>query len=166
MPGMTRVCYKCKESFLKEEMIQYSPSGKKPQWYCKACQKEASDFAHFNERICKIFGIKTAGPKISAQRRRIKKTYGYTDDVILDTLEYAFDVKHFKKDYESLGLINPRMVEEMKEHKRRQEYKENMNINQISQQKYEVFKVPRHSIKEKELDVAYDIMGHLEDDDF
>jgi len=47
-------------------------------------------------------------------------TYGYTDNVIADCLDYLYNVKKVKKLSSSLALVNPRNVEEMKKYKRNQ----------------------------------------------
>lgn len=120
----TRVCFGCKEKFRIEEMIGYAgPKASIPHWYCKTCLKEKKDRDHFSDRICEIFGIKTPGPRIWTERKRIQNTYGYTDDVIIDCLEYMYNVKHFKKYSESLALVTPMNVYNMKKWKQSQENK-------------------------------------------
>ena len=48
------------------------------------------------------------------QRKRLRDTYGYTDDAIVDCLEYIYNVEHMNKLKESLGLVNPRSMANMK----------------------------------------------------
>ena len=47
----------------------------------------------------------------------MRNTYGYTDDVIIDCLDYIYNVKCYKKLSESLSLITPKMVYAMKAYK-------------------------------------------------
>lgn len=112
---LTRKCYGCKQDIRKEEMIQYSsPSGKTSYWYCKNCYEEKISRERFSNKICQIFGIKTPGPLIWTQRKKLKETYGYSDDAIVDCLEYIYNVQHMNKLKESLGLVNPRSMEGMR----------------------------------------------------
>lgn len=112
---MTRKCAGCKQEILKDEMIQYtSLSGKTSCWLCKECYEDKLSREKFQMKVCEIFGIKSPGPLIWTQRKRLRNTYGYTDDAIVDCLEYIYKVKHMKILKESLGLVNPRSMEEMK----------------------------------------------------
>ena len=112
---ITRKCNGCKEEFRKDEMIQYaSLSGKSTYWYCKPCYEEKVSRERFQLKVCQIFGIKSPGPLIWTQRKRLQNTYGYTDEAIVDCLEYIYNVKHMDKLKESLGLVGPRSMEEMK----------------------------------------------------
>ena len=72
----------------------------------------------FSDKVCEIFGIKGPGPRIWTERKRLQDTYGYTDAVIIDCLDYIYNVKHYKKLAESLVLVKPQMVDEMKKWKR------------------------------------------------
>lgn len=111
----TRKCYGCGESTPKDEMIQYSSvSGKTLYWYCRACYEEKLARERFQVKVCQIFGLKAPGPLIWSQRKKLRDTYGYTDDAIVDCLEYIYNVKHKKVLKESLGLVNPRSMVEMK----------------------------------------------------
>ena len=112
---LTRKCHGCKESIHKSEMIQYSTlSGKTTYWFCKNCYEEKIARERFQNKVCEIFGIKSPGPLIWTQRKRLKETYGYTDDAIVDCLEYIYNVEHLTKLKESLGLVNPRNMLNMK----------------------------------------------------
>ena len=112
---LTRKCAGCKQDIRKDEMIQYaSLTGQTVYWYCKPCYEEKLARERFQMKVCEIFGIKTPGPLIWTQRKRLKEEYGYTDDAIIDCLEYIYNVKHMNKLKESLGLINPRSMAEMK----------------------------------------------------
>lgn len=112
---LTRKCHGCKQDIRKDEMIQYSSlSGKTSYWFCKDCYEERLARERFSLKVCQIFGLKSPGPVIWSQRQNIKNKYGYTDDAIVDCLEYIFNVRKFNKLYESLGLVNPRSMEEMR----------------------------------------------------
>ena len=112
---LTRKCFGCKQDIRKEEMIQYSsPSGKTSHWFCKACYEDKLARERFQTKVCQIFGIKMPGPLIWTQRKHLIDTYGYTDDAIVDCLEYIYNVEHMNKLKESLGLVNPRSMAEMK----------------------------------------------------
>lgn len=112
---VTRKCQGCKQDIHKSEMIQYfTPSGKTSYWYCKTCYEEKIAREKFQTKVCEIFGIKSPGPLIWTQRKRLRDTYGYTDDAIVDCLEYIYNVEHMNKLKESLGLVNPRSMNNMK----------------------------------------------------
>jgi len=112
---VTRKCQGCKQDIHKSEMIQYfTPSGKTSYWYCKSCYEEKIAREKFQNKVCEIFGIKSPGPLIWTQRKRLRDTYGYTDDAIVDCLEYIYNVEHMNKLKESLGLVNPRSMNNMK----------------------------------------------------
>ena len=112
---LTRKCYGCKQDIRKDEMVQYSTlSGKTSYWFCRSCYEEKLARERFQSKVCQIFGIRAPGPLIWTQRKRLRDTYGYTDDAIVDCLEYIYHVAHMKKLKESLGLVGPRSMEEMK----------------------------------------------------
>ena len=112
---LTRKCYGCGQDIRKEEMIQYStPSGKTSYWFCKDCYEDKLAREKFQAKVCEIFGIKSPGPLIWTQLKRLKDEYGYTDDAIVDCLDYIYNVEHMNKLKESLGLVNPRSMMNMK----------------------------------------------------
>ena len=119
---VTRKCHDCKEEFHKDEMIEYATlTGKTTYWYCRTCYEEKLAREKFQHKVCEIFGIKSPGPLIWTQRKHIRETYGYTDNTIIECLEYIYNVKRMNKLKESLGLINPRSVEEMRKWKKERE---------------------------------------------
>lgn len=125
---LTLKCFECKESFLKTSMIQiFSATGKTSNWYCPKCAEEKMARNAFSDRVCQIFGIKSPGPRIWTERKRLRDTYGYTDDTIIKCLNYIYEVKKMKKLTESLALITPSMVEEMIAYNEREE-RRNQNI--------------------------------------
>ena len=112
---LTRKCYGCKQDIRKDEMIQYSTlSGKTSYWFCKPCYEERIAREKFQLKVCSIFGIKAPGPRIWTERKRLMNTYGYTDDAIVDCLDYIYNVEHMNKLTESLALVNPRSMANMK----------------------------------------------------
>jgi len=112
---ITRKCHGCKQDIRKDEMLSYSsPSGKTTYWFCKNCYEDRLEREKFQLKVCEIFGIKSPGPRIWTERKRLVDTYGYTDDAIVDCLEYIYNIKHMNKLSESLALVNPRSMNEMK----------------------------------------------------
>ena len=112
---LTRKCHDCGQSIHKDEMIQYTTlSGKTSYWFCKSCYEEKIAREKFQMKVCEIFGIKSPGPLIWTQRKKLRDTYGYTDDAIVDCLEYIYNVEHMNKLKESLGLVGPKSMANMK----------------------------------------------------
>ena len=112
---LTRKCHGCGQVIHKDEMIQYSTvSGKTSYWFCKDCYEEKISREKFQLKVCQIFGIKAPGPRIWTERKRLKNTYGYTDNAIIDCLDYIYNEKKMSKLAESLTLVNPRSMMEMK----------------------------------------------------
>ena len=142
-------CHECKESFRTADMIEiFSASGKTSQWYCTKCATEKHAREAFSNKVCQIFGLKTPGPRIWTERKRLQNTYGYTDDTIINCLDYIYTVKKMKKLVESLVLINPSMVEEMMTYKKREDYTNNKIITAINTEMKE-YVVPLPKKKEK-----------------
>lgn len=132
-------CYGCKQEFRSEELVYYaSPLAKSGYNYCPKCLEEKMARERFSDKVCQIFGIKTPGPRIWTERKRIQEKYGYTDDVIADCLDYIYNVEHMEKLSESLFMVTPVTVERMKKYKKRKEYDAQQMINalQIKIQKY------------------------------
>lgn len=118
---VTATCHDCKEVFRKEEMIQYaSPTGKTLYWYCHNCYEERMARERFSRKVCEIFQLKSPGPRIWTERKRLRNNYGYTDDTIVDCLEYIYEVEKKDKLAESLALVTPRYVAAMKTWKAQQ----------------------------------------------
>lgn len=112
---LTRKCHGCGQNIHKDEMIQYSSlSGKTSYWYCKSCYEEKMARERFQLKVCQIFGIKSPGPRIWTERKRLMEAYGYTDDAIVDCLDYIYNVVKKNKLTESLALVSPRSIANMK----------------------------------------------------
>lgn len=112
---ITRKCAGCKEEFRKDQMIEYSSlSGKTSAWYCPTCLAEKQARERFANKVCEIFGLKSPGPRIWTERKRLREKFGYTDNSIIDCLDYIYHVQKTDKLAESLALVGPRSMEGMK----------------------------------------------------
>ena len=117
---LTKQCYACKQQFRKTELIDYaSPFAKIPHSYCSKCLAEKQERERFSDKVCSIFGIKSPGPRIWTERKRLHDTFGYTDDLIIDCLDYIYNVEKHKNCVESLFLVQPPMVERMRAYKKK-----------------------------------------------
>lgn len=133
-------CHECKDKFRRDELISYATLRSKTAYnYCKNCYQEKLARERFSEKVCNIFGIKAPGPRIWTERKRLKDTYGYTDDVLIDCLDYIYKVEKKKKFSESLCLINPTLVDKMMSYKRREQNKNNKIVSAINMQTNEYF---------------------------
>lgn len=113
-------CHKCGEVFRNEDMVNYaSPRSKTSYWYCKKCYEEQLEQDRFNDTVCSLFGIKRPGSQIWSQRKNLIEKYGYTDSIIIDCLDYVYNVENLKKIKPTLGLVTPTNVEKMMKYKRR-----------------------------------------------
>ena len=65
------------------------------------------------------------GPRIWTERKRLIDTYGYSDQTIIDCLNYLYKVKKMKKLAESLCLVTPTTIHEMFEYKKQQSFEAN-----------------------------------------
>ena len=125
----TKQCFGCKEKFRREELIDYTGfNASIAHSYCPKCLKEKESRDKFSIEVCKIFGLKSPGPRIWTERKRLQDTYGYTDDTIIECLKYVYYVEHKKKLSESLCLINPISIDRMMRWKRQEQNKNNQII--------------------------------------
>lgn len=156
MPKLTKQCYLCKQEFKKEELVDYaSENAKIMHSYCPKCLKEKQEKDRFANVVCKIFGIKAPGPRIWTERKRLIETYGYTDNIIINCLEYIYNIEKKKKLAESLCLVKPPMVEKMMQYKREEERKQKIMIAAMknsTQMKTYVVPVKENNIKKQEWD--------------
>ena len=154
---MTRKCYGCKQDILKDEMVQYSTvSGKTSYWYCRDCYEEKIARERFQNKVCEIFGIKTPGPLIWTQRKRLQDEYGYTDDAIVDCLDYIYNVEHMNKLKESLGLVNPRSMNNMKAWRAKKKAKVSSLAAAIANTEMKEYIVPIQEKKKKKEEINLD----------
>lgn len=159
----TLKCYECHEEFLREEMVQYaSPRAEIMHWYCKKCLIEKQSRDNFSEKICSIFGIKAPGARIWTERKRLIETYGYTDNIIIDCLDYIYNIKKYKKLTDSICLVKPPMVEEMLKYKRVESYKAEQIIKAIKTETKEYI-VPIENNKLVKTKIEYNPDDWLED---
>lgn len=147
----TLKCRDCHEDFPREEIIQYTPVGRKTIYtLCNKCYKERIKREKFSCIVCRIFGLKAPGPRIWAERERLQKKYGYTDDIICDTLEYLYNVKNIKKIAESLCMVKPETVEEMLTYKHNENTKMNL-FKKMSEKEYKYEYVDIRENEDKEI---------------
>ena len=140
-------CYECKELFPKTQLISYaSPGAQTMHNYCPKCLVEKQSRDNFARKVCEIFGIKNPGPRIWTERKRLQNTYGYTDQTLIDALEYLYNVENKKVFAESLCLINPASVDKMMKYNRTIQNK-NMRVAVATNMETAEHLVP---IKEKE----------------
>lgn len=154
---LTRLCSGCKESFRKTELVEYfSASGKTSNWYCPKCLEEKQARERFSNKVCQIFGLKTPGPVIWTQRKRIMSEYGYTDDTIIDCLDYVYNVMKIKKLSESLYFVKPEMVEKMRVWKNQQSVKAGSIAAAVANTEMKTYIVPvrENTHKKKEIDIS------------
>ena len=162
---LTCKCAGCKEEFRKTEMVHYaSPNSKTAQWYCPKCLEEKQERERFSNKVCQIFGIKSPGPIIWTQRKRLRDKFGYSDSVIIDCLDYIYNVKKLDKLSESLALVRPNMIEAMKQWKREQQAKASSIAAAIAATNMEEVVVPikENTSSNKQVYNNYD--GLLNDD--
>lgn len=154
---MTRKCYGCGQDIYKDEMIQYSTlSGKTSYWYCKNCYEERLAREKFQLKVCQIFGIKSPGPRIWTERKRLMDAYGYTDDAIVDCLDYIYNVQHMGKLAESLALINPRSMTEMKRWRAYKKAQASGIAASIANTEMKEYTVPIQENKSKKKEISLD----------
>lgn len=153
---LTRKCYDCKGDFRKEELVEYfSASGKTSTWYCPACLAARQERERFSDKVCEIFGIKSPGPRIWTERKRLRNTYGYTDDAIIDCLEYIYHVENSRKLTESLCLVTPETMERTKKWHAAQRAKASSIAAAIAQapQKEYIVPISEHTNPKNEVDL-------------
>ena len=149
----TKQCFNCKQVFRKEELVDYaSPNAQILHSYCPACLKEKQAKDNFSMKVCSIFQLKAPGPRIWNERKRLIDKYGYTDEIIIDCLDYIYNVEHAAKLAESLCLVNPTTVAKMQAYKSRQAYNSEKIISAM-REKFQTYVVkPREAPKQ---DVEY-----------
>jgi hypothetical protein len=99
---------------------------------------------------------------IAKERKKIKAAYGFTDETIMKTLDYLFNVKKLNKGFESIGLVNPQNVEEARKYFEEKKKKEE-KLREAEQTRIEKIVVP---VKKKERKVELiDIDALLEEDE-
>ncbi len=154
---LTRKCKGCGQEIRKDEMIQYATlSGKTTYWFCKPCYEERMERERFQNKVCQIFGIKSPGPIIWTQRKKLRDTYGYTDDAIVDCLDYIYNVQHKNILSESLVLVNPKSMNQMKAWKAEQRGKARSIAAAINTMEVKEYIVPVRENKKKKEEINLD----------
>lgn len=130
----THKCYGCKEVFRNADMVEYAALGTVTKhWYCQKCYADKLARERFSDKIRSIFGKESPGPQIWKERQDLFNKYGYTDDIIIDCLDYIYNVQHIEKKKPTLFFVKPPMVDKMKQYKRAQQAV-SMQLAQATQQ--------------------------------
>jgi len=154
---ITRKCAGCKQDIRKDEMVQYaSLSGKTTYWFCRPCYEEKIARERFQNKVCEIFGLKQPGPQIWTERKRLRDKYGYTDDTIVECLDYIYNELKMKKLSESLVLVNPKSVHNMKEWKSRNQAQASGIAAAIANAPTKEYIVPIQENKSKKKEINLD----------
>ncbi len=158
MPSRSTLkCFECKKVFNAEALIKYTPiTAATGHYYCPDCLKEKQAREQFVIVVCKIFGLKSPGPRIWAERKRIKEKLGYTDEVIIDCLKYLYEECKVKKLADSLYLINPQNIEKMQQWKKVRA-QEGYKIARAINTEMEEYIVPIKDDIKKDNDGLYDL---------
>lgn len=122
-------CGECKHIVNKENAIY-----EKPKYYHQECYAKLLQRRELYDYCCKLFHLKSPGPAIYTQRKRFVEQLGYTDEDILKTLRYIYEVKKksIKGADERIGLVPYFYDEAMKYWKR--QYEKQMEIaNEMAQ---------------------------------
>ena len=132
-------CFICHNLFDDKDLVYYAaPNASVYHYYCLPCYEEKIARQKFNAEISKIFRIVSPGPKLFSQRKRLLKK-GFTDNVILETVRYLYEVKGLDKRYETFGLVNEDTAHEAHEYyareaakqKQKEQDLQNLKINKI-----------------------------------
>lgn len=117
-------CAECKNIVIKADGIEYTTQTAKTRFFHPDC------FAKFKARedlqvyICRLFGLKAPGPANNILRKRFIEQFNYTDKGILQTLQYAYEVKKMgKAKAESRIGIVPYLYAEAQEYFEKVKYK-------------------------------------------
>ena len=142
-------CYGCKSKFPENDLIKYSTRGGTFYNYCSECYKEKKEKERFSEFVCSLFGLKLPGAKIYSQRKRLIEA-GYTDDTIIVTLDYLYNVCKTDKKIAGLGLVTPENISKAKEYFRKLEAKEQRMIEAVNKQEIHTKYVSNGEAKREE----------------
>ena len=126
-------CKGCKKVFPDERMTAFANS---PDLYCPYCYKEKAERLIFQNFVQMLFGLKSPGPRIWAERKRIRTKWGLTDEDIVRTLDYVYNVRGHKKVSESIYMVNPLMVDEARAYYKDVGYKNFALARAAEQMKY------------------------------
>lgn len=147
---LTRKCAGCKNDIKKTELKEYkSPSGKTTLYYCEKCYAEKMERLRFSDKVCQIFRIKSPGPQIWTERGRLISKYGFDDNTIINCLDFLYNIRHVKQLTESLYLVTPTAVEQMRQWERTRENKGSLLQTAFEQSKTIKEHVVKREKKEK-----------------
>jgi len=159
----THKCHICKEVFRNEEMVNYaSPRSKTAYWYCKKCYEDKLAQNNFSDKVCSIFGVKAPGPQIWTERKRLIDNYGYSDETIINCLDYVYNVLRKPKKSVTLYFVNPSMVDEMMKYRRKQKV-QSLNLAAALQTEVREYVVPIKENTSSRKKIMYDPDEWLDD---
>lgn len=94
-------CGECGEKLDKAEAAY-----EKPKYYHKECYAQKLKRRELFDYVCQLFHLKVPGPANYALRKKYVAE-GMTDDEILKTLRYAYEIKHIdkKKADDRIGIV-------------------------------------------------------------
>lgn len=128
----TLKCYKCGEQIPRGDLVEYtSMRSKNPHRYCPKCLKTIQDAEQFYNKVAEFYKDDISWAAINKRKNILYETYGYTDQTIIDCLEYAYKIKGYVVLEKVLGIVKPPLVEEMLQYKRAKDTKENKIVNAI-----------------------------------
>lgn len=164
-PDKKYKCFECKQLFYGKDLIEYaSPGSITFKRYCEPCLAKKKRREVFFHALSKLFRIESPGPKIYSQRKHLNEK-GFTDEVILETCTYLFEVKGFNKKFESLGLVNEANAREAHNYYKKIKASEEQKAKDISEMKITYVPVkPKEPVNEKpELLNPMDFLGDDEE---
>lgn len=112
MAALKKTCTRCKEKFLKSEMVMSEKNSSK--FYCKPCYKDANDYKDLIDYICKGFSIKAPTGRQVKDIQMLKQK-GITYKEIKFTIYYIVCIKKKFLKNGSLYLVSY-YLEEAREH--------------------------------------------------
>lgn len=113
-------CGECGQMMNKE-----GAAYEKPKYYHPDCYAAKLKRREFSEYVCRLFNLKAPGPAIHRQRKRYIEELGMTDQDIINTLKYAYEVKRLPIDKadERIGVV-PFLADEARVYFERQKAKQ------------------------------------------
>ena len=148
----TLKCYKCGEQVPRGDLVEYTTMrSKNPHRYCPKCLKTIQDTERFYNKVTEFYKDGISWATINKRKAALYETYGYTDQTIIDCLEYAYKVKGYVVLEKVLGIVKPPLVEEMLQYKKAQDAKENKIVNAIIEgtKKYDLPQIRRRENMKK-----------------
>lgn len=92
----------------------------KSKWYHKGCAITKHEKMELDAYICKLFGLKTAGPMNNILIKKFREQMGYNYNGMLNALKYYYEVKKrsTNRAEERVGII-PYVYQEAQEYYQR-----------------------------------------------